>query len=219
MMLAKWSREYLPGLILSGVVVVLSSTALLEWFWLQPDSPSGHSAVGHTVPAGRGGVAVEESPGFELPDLETYTTIVERPLFAENRLPPDEEELESQTPVVSTPLTLKLMGIIFTPRQRMALLQDARGKYKRLRPNESLDGWTLTALSGDKVSLQQGGEQKELILLKPRPKPPASASGGQNARSKPVVQETDNGESEEVVDDAEDTGDEETPDEEPETSD
>ncbi len=217
MMPAKWSREYIPGLILSGVVLLLSSAALLEWFWLQPGQSQPGSQPGHSAPAGSGGVAVEESPGFELPDPDAYSTIVERPLFAENRLPPAEEELEAATPVVSTPLTLKLMGVIFTPRQRIALLQDAKGRYRRLRHNDSLDGWTLIALSGDRVTLQQGSEQKELILLKPRPKPPAGTQAGQAPRAKPIVQETGNEESEEVVDNAEDTGDEETPDEDPDT--
>ena len=76
----------------------------------------------------------------------------------------------TSTPVPSSPLTLKLMGVVFTPKQHTALLVDAKGKYKRVRKNEALDGWTLVNLEPGKVTMQQGEEQKELMLLKPKPK-------------------------------------------------
>ncbi|MGI9212897.1 MAG: hypothetical protein ACR2HF_10530 [Methylococcaceae bacterium] len=210
----KWSREYLPSLILSGLVLILSVLVLLEWAWLQPGSLHAAPHTDHRATSGEGQGAVEESPGFELPSLDEFSATVEHPLFAENRLPPAVEELEAATPIVSTPLTLKLMGVIFTPRQQIALMQDANGKYKRLRHNDALDGWTLIALSGDRVTLQQGNEQKELVLLKPRPKPPG---GAQTPHPKPVVQETGEEESEDSTDNSEDVVNDESVDEEPES--
>jgi hypothetical protein len=214
MMMPKWSREYMPALVLSGLVAVLSILATLEWAWLQPGQLQGHNRPDNRPSSGAGVVADEDSPGFELPELEAFAATVEHPLFAENRLPPAEEALDAATPLVSTPLTLKLMGLIFTPRQQTALMQDAKGKYKRLHRNDSLDGWTLVALSGDRVTLQQGGEQKELILLKPRPKPPTA----QVPHPKTVAQDTDNEDSGEAVDNAEDTSGEDVSDEDTEAT-
>lgn len=210
----KWSREYLPSLILSGLVLILSAMVILEWAWLQPGALHSTPHANHHAHSGEGQVAVEESPLFELPSLDEFSATVEHPLFAENRLPPAEEELEAAIPVVSTPLTLKLMGVIFTPRQQTALMQDAKGKYKRLRHNDTLDGWTLMALSGDRVTLQQGNEQKELVLLKPRPKPP---SGAQTPHPKPVIQETGEEESEDTTDNPEEVVNDESVDEESES--
>lgn len=213
----KWSREYLPSLILSGLVLVLALLGLVEWSFLQSDTRQNSARQDNRHPIEARQDSAAESPGFELPELEEFTATVERPLFAENRSPPAEDELEASAPAASTPLTLKLMGVIFTPRQQTVLMQDAKGKYKRMRRNDTLDGWTLAGIAGDRVTLRQGSEQKELMLLKPRPKPPVIGQGAQGQHAKPVIQEGGE-EQEEEVDNTEEITTEDTPDEDQEAT-
>ncbi len=214
-MMLKWSRDYWPSLILAGLIGILTLAGLLEWSWLQtPAHPSASHGDNRQTPNTASGED-EEPSSFELPEMESYTATVERPLFAENRKPPAEEELEAAGNAVSTPLTLKLMGVMLTPRQHAALMQDAKGKYKRLRRNDSLDGWTLVSVASDRVVLQQGGEQKELMLLKPRPKPPAS---GQMVPKPKVHEGVGDAETEEESDTSDESSGEDTTDEEQDTS-
>ena len=74
-----------------------------------------------------------------------------------------------------TPLDLKLMGMIFSPTGKTALLVDPKGKYKRVKEGGVVNGWVLKELKTDRVIMQQDGEIKELPLLKVKPK---LAAGG-----------------------------------------
>ena len=209
----KWMRDYLPSLMLSGLVLLQGLAGALEWSYLAADTPQAALKQDAHSASDSPSAQADEPAGFELPALDEFNATIERPLFAEGRQPPSEEELDAGTPVVSTPLTLKLMGVMLTPRQHAALLQDAKGKYKRMRRNDTLDGWTLIAIADDKVTLQQGSQQKDLILLKPHPKPPAPGTG-QSPHPKPIIQQ-DGEEPSEEVDNTEEVSTEETPDEEP----
>lgn len=218
-MMPKWSRDYWPSLILAGLIMILALAGLVEWAWLHPLDRPNLSRSDNRPASDAASVSGAEQPAFELPDLESFAATVERPLFAENRRPPAEEELEAASNAVSTPLTLKLMGVIFTPRQHSVLMQDAKGKYKRMRRNDTLDGWTLVTIAGDRVTLQQGSEQKELMLLKPRPKPPVA--GQATPHAKPKVQDgSEDMDTDEETDSSDETTTEDTSsDEEPEASD
>ncbi|CAL1241194.1 type II secretion system protein N [Candidatus Methylocalor cossyra] len=169
--MARRSRDALWAALLAGMALVLSLALGVEWIvldqgrkqLLEPPPPKA-------APADDGEPEEEEEPEF--PALDDFEQMVERPLFMENRRP-GEEVVETPTaPAPQTPLNLKLMGVVFTPRGEKALLLDAKGKYKRLKLKDTLDNWTLVELGKDRVTLQQGEERKELPLLKKRPKPP-----------------------------------------------
>jgi hypothetical protein len=120
----------------------------------------------------------------DTPALESYDEMVARPLFLQSRRPPSEEDQEEAPAAPAepkTPLNAKLMGVILTPSGKIALLVDEKGKYKRGRKNTLIDGWKLVEIKEDRVTLEQGGEQKDLPLLKPKPKattPAAPARSG-----------------------------------------
>jgi hypothetical protein len=115
-----------------------------------------------------------------LPEFQEYETIVQRPIFMEGRRPGAVGGETTATAAQNTPLTVKLMGVAFTPKDKTALFVDAKGKYKRLKKNGSIEGWTLIDFAFDRVTLQQGDEQRVLMLLKPKPKTaPVQATPGQ----------------------------------------
>ena len=80
---------------------------------------------------------------FEFPDLGEFEEMVERPLFVEGRRPPPEVVEEPPPPVARTPLDLKLMGMVFSPSGKTALLVDPKGKYKRVKEGGIVEGLSL----------------------------------------------------------------------------
>lgn len=101
---------------------------------------------------------------------EDYGDLVERPLFQEGRRPVKDDTASSDTALAATPFNFKLMGVIMTPKEKTVLLLDGQNKYKRARMNAVVAGWKIVEISQDRVTLQQGGERRELALLKPKPK-------------------------------------------------
>lgn len=173
-MVNDWQREYklreyrLP-LLLGGVVILLLGGVILEWRILQNKETNLSSFFPMQQKTPPEVAAAEEE--FELPALDEYEQMTERPLFMENRRPGSEIVAETAPPPLPpTPMNLKLMGVVVTPENKMALLTDAKGKYKRLRVQEHLEGWVLVELKTDRVTLQQGEKHEDLPLLKIRPK-------------------------------------------------
>jgi type II secretory pathway component PulC len=181
----KWSRDYLLTSILAGIAAVLSVALLLEWVVLD----NGREQAVQAPPAKTAPAAdtdSESTKDFELPSLDEYEQMAERPLFMENRRPGAETQEAAAEPPPKLPLNLKLMGIVFTPEGKKALMADAKGKYKRLKVQETLDSWTLVELGPDKVVMQQGEERKELMLLKTKPKAPPGPQPPPGAPPRPV---------------------------------
>jgi hypothetical protein len=115
-----------------------------------------------------------QDQAITLPGLEHYSDMVQRPLFMEGRRPAPEESLAAAEPpkVETGPLNLKLMGLVFTPSDKTVILVDEKNKYKRVRNNATVAGWKLVEIGEDRVVMEQSGERKELLLLKPKPKGP-----------------------------------------------
>jgi hypothetical protein len=187
--MTKLSRDYLLPSILGCAAAALSLALAVEWMVLARHrnhdlTPLPTKAA--AAPEAEEGGATKE---FELPEENDYEQMAERPLFMENRRPGVENVEPPTVEVKNTPMTLKLMGIVWTPQGKLALVADAKGKYKRLRPQDSLDGWTLTEIGADKVTMLQGDRREELTLLKKRPKAPAGGPQsvpGQPAPGQPV---------------------------------
>jgi hypothetical protein len=181
----KWSRDYLLTSILGGIAAVLSVALLIEWVVLDKGREQAvQTPPAKTTPAAD--TAAESPEDFELPPLDGYAQMAERPLFMENRRPGTEVQEAAAEPPPQSPLNLKLMGIVFTPEGKKALMVDAKGKYKRLKPQETLDSWTLVELGSDKVVMQQGEERKELMLLKTKPKAPPGPQPPPGAPPRPM---------------------------------
>ncbi|MBM4199854.1 MAG: hypothetical protein FJ189_01030 [Gammaproteobacteria bacterium] len=148
---------------------------------------------------------------FVLPAVDEFSDFVERPLFVEGRKPPPEDEQKQAAEVQdTTPLNLKLMGVMFSPSGELAILAEASGKNRRVRKGGTISGWRLVDLKTDHVTVQRGEERRDLALLKPRPKaggpgqPPGSVPGGPPSRrgAQPPPEAV-----EPTVEEMEDTGD------------
>lgn len=132
--------------------------------------------------AGTDGTAATEEASAQKPDstddnpvasLDDYAAIIERPLFSEDRRPyePEVAEAAPDRPAgpVNTPVTKReeysLSAVIISGDKRIALIETRNGKkIHRLREGEDLDGWTLTEVQPARVSLNKGGEVKDLEL-------------------------------------------------------
>jgi hypothetical protein len=167
--------------VLSGILLILASAlaALLTGEWQYLRSQRAH-AVKKAGSAAAPIPEVELLPDdFALPALNTYEQIVSRPLFMESRRPgqpPSAEPPPPPPPATPPPITLKLMGILSTPQGKMALIADAKGKYKRMKLKDALEGWQIDEIKPDLLRMEQSGFKEELPLLKKRPK------GGPGAR-------------------------------------
>jgi hypothetical protein len=174
--MSKWSRDVLLSWILAGIAGFLALLVVVEWVVLDGNRQDLLGSIASKPGATRSDEAAEEKDGkdFELPELDEYEQITARPLFSESRRPAEEAtaNAETQSELPKSPLTLKLMGIVFTPTTQTALLVDAKGKYKRVKLQETFDNWTLVELTAEAATLQQGEEKQKLDLLKLKPKAP-----------------------------------------------
>ncbi|HYE36183.1 hypothetical protein [Methylocaldum sp.] len=166
--MSKWSRDNLLTLILAGVTALLLIGVAIESAVLE--DKRSIAPVSSEKASNSEATETVDAEDVELPDIQEYEAIVQRPLFMEGRRPGAEGGETTATTAQDTPLTVKLMGVAFSPSDKTALFVDAKGKYKRLKKNGSIDGWTLVDFGQDRVTLQQGDEQRELMLLKPKPK-------------------------------------------------
>lgn len=188
--MSRWTRDNLLSLILATVAGLLLIGVAIESAVLKNKrSTVAASSEKAASPQSAESAESVDTEDFELPEIQEYETIVERPLFMESRRPGAEVGETTAAAAPNTPLTVKLMGVAFTPNDKTALLVDAKGKYKRLKKNGTIDGWTLVEFAPDKVTLQRDDEQRDLMLLKPKPKTaraqPTPAQAQQAPRQQP----------------------------------
>ncbi len=94
---------------------------------------------------------------FGLPAIETFTSVLARPMFSTTRRPPVEEVAVVATPEPTLDVTLR--GVILSDTERIALILPAgRGEMVRIKENERFDGWTLVTVEADHVVFRLGVE-------------------------------------------------------------
>lgn len=126
---------------------------------------------------------------YQLADIQEYGDMIQRPLFMEGRKPAESDIAQVEdAPHEQTPLTVKLMGVVVAPGGKTALFVDQQGKYKRGRKNAVIQGWKLVEIMNDRAVLEQDGQQKELPLLKPKPKTQVPAVAGRPQNPPPPNQ-------------------------------
>jgi|GEM_PF-1417755 len=168
---AALNREHIVSLILAGLCVVFGIVVLLEWSRLESQLRDRQRAIATPVKSELSFEKIAEVD-FELPVIDSYTDLVERPLFVEGRRPlekPD-ETLQQTDKQQGESLRAKLMGIYSGSDGTTALILNAEGKYVRVKKHDSVDGWQVDALFPDRVTLKQGVETQDLKLHKPKPK-------------------------------------------------
>ncbi len=129
--------------------------------------------------------AASKTPPDEMPTVEltkqpeeSYDQIVNRPLFIKGRKPVDEPKPEAaQVPVVPVVFDWELNGVYTKNDSLSALFSRAKTKvpkdnYRKVTVGGDLDGWKLTEIQNDRAVLMQGGNKKEVLLRKAKPKTP-----------------------------------------------
>ncbi len=107
---------------------------------------------------------------------QSFADMVDRPLFIQGRRPAPESPADLKLSIAKPtgPFNWQLNGVYTKDARLYALLSRSvrlpKGNFKKLSQGADIDGWTLTEIQKDKVVLNQGGMQKELLLRKPKPK-------------------------------------------------
>lgn len=150
-------------------VVALALIYLLLLAGLGRGTPGGRSGSFEGVPP-----LVLSETEIELPGLDVYSDVVERPLFSETRRPEpkdvgDEEIVPEPEAVPAVPLNVALTGIIHTPSIRIALVRDNNtGRALNLRENMPLPGdqggWLVKTIEPRRVVFEDSSNQAETSL-------------------------------------------------------
>jgi hypothetical protein len=140
---------------------------------------------------------------------ESYVDLVARPLFLKGRKPVEENVAEKEKEQNGSETFDWRLDGIYTGKNGLAALLSrskdrglspavpgsqptpvagSKGKpdnYRKVSENEDVDGWRLTQIKTDRVVFELGGESKELVLRKPKPKelPPEQANNQQQQNS------------------------------------
>ena len=169
-------------------LILLIAFLVGEWFAIRqnltPTMRAEKSSNGDTL-----GPAIRIE-GLNLPNASEFRAVVERPLFMETRRPPPPApsgpppKLEPPTPV-----TFQLMGVITSPKGPLALVGENKGKYRRIRATETIDGWKVKEIHPNQLVLEQGTVKQNINLTKKKPR--ASDPGQtQNRQHPPTPQNT-----------------------------
>jgi hypothetical protein len=182
-------RAYWLTALLAGLAWVSALMLAAEWIALKHQR-SATSTASTSPPAPPPPDIGDPRSPFALPEKGKFERMVLAPLFMENRRPgqdaaPEPPPVEKKPP---TSMNFKLMGVVKTPRGRVALIEDGKGKYKRLKAQDSLEGWQMTGVDSDGVRFKQGDQSEGLRLLKKRPKqrPPTGAAPAPAPRPEPI---------------------------------
>lgn len=129
-----------------------------------------------------------------------YSDLVERPLFIEGRRPVVEAVADTVKEVELGQIDdWSLTGVYNKDKRPIALFtkKNETRKFLKIGVDQTISGWVLKEIQPDRVILQQGAQQKSVLLRKPRAntntnKPPApSGKPGLPARAaKPPVPAT-----------------------------
>ncbi|HET6468994.1 MAG TPA: hypothetical protein VFG43_11520 [Geminicoccaceae bacterium] len=118
-------------------------------------------------------VAAEPARRVAVPPLGHFATILERPLFAPSRRPPEGvivaavAEPEPVEPVFQPvpPPQFRLVGTVAKGADRTALIYHPQAsELVRLGPGDSVDDWRVLEIRTNSVVLEQGHDGLQLVL-------------------------------------------------------
>jgi len=149
--------------VLGIVAAVLALVLALEWYDWSPPQPLKVPDASDTPPETPPRAVVAD-----LPDVDHYSVVAERPIFAEDRRPAkgDVAVKEEPPPEEPTPAPeYDLTAIVLTPTIKTALVKKAGdGTVERVLEGDVLEGWTLAQIREDRIILERQGEKNTLVL-------------------------------------------------------
>jgi hypothetical protein len=113
---------------------------------------------------------VETMPEIKLAEqsLESYSAMVNRPLFTEGRKPIEDSEESTPLQEFTGNVELILTGLVDMPGGVTAMLRDNNNKHYRAKQGEEAQGWEVARIETDKIIIERGSDRKELMLRKPK---------------------------------------------------
>ena len=181
--MSRIARRNFPILLMAGANLVMGCIVYAE-IRARPMIPD------QEVSQVAGEIRVPPLPGARaaMPSRATFTAIVERPLFSPSRRPPVEGVAVESIPT----LDVSLFGIVISTGEPSAIVKPGSGGDPvRVTEGETMSGWTVARIEADRILVQHGAAERELLLdfSAPAPPPPEMAmpndplADGQAAKS------------------------------------
>ncbi len=178
--------------LLAGSLLTLSLVA--EWSYSRFTAEQLQSIL---TPHAQSDSAAEDLPSIKdsKSSAESYTEIVDRPVFIEGRRPLVETSPTetAQTQDAGQIDDWALIGVYNKGERPTALFskRNEAKKFLKITEDQSISGWQLKKIQSDHVVLQQAGQEKSVILRKPRAQAPGKPTAPPraprpNAVAKPV---------------------------------
>lgn len=157
---------------------LLSLTLLTEWAYSQFAARQLQTLL---EPREQSSFQAEELPTIadnSKGSAESYSEIVDRPVFIEGRRPMAETNPTeiAQNQDIGQIDDWDLIGVYNKDKQPTALFRkrNEAKKFLKIGAEQNISGWLLKQIHADHVLLQQAGQEKSVVLRKPRAqtKPP-----------------------------------------------
>jgi hypothetical protein len=156
-------RAHLPTLLFVALLVAVLSV-------LRTGTRDGATVAPDPYPAHRSAAPELVSP-YVLAPFEDFLVSVERTLFTPTRRPPDPDAPPPQPavprkpPAPAVPPRLTLLATVREGERRVALVSTlAPVSSLELELGDSVDGWTVSAIELDRITLERGDARHELLL-------------------------------------------------------
>lgn len=168
----------------------LTAVLLIEWFVGETQLGRLQAVLDKTV---QSDYQAEPMPALSPPGQfnDGSNEVVERPLFIEGRKPLPEQAVEGPETLDNGQLDdWQLIGIYNKNNRKLALFrkQNEAKTFLKLNETQMITGWLLKQILSDRVILQQGAQQKSIMLRKPRvAAPPAAPSRRPAIPAKPMA--------------------------------
>jgi hypothetical protein len=178
--------------LISVVCAALLAIIVLEWLIAKYSESRLLSSIESSAPPN---VSIDPLPEVDLDAKteESYVDLVSRPLFLKGRKPVEEiSAAKEKEQAGNETFDWRLDGIYTGKNGLSALLSRTKAggvsrvvagsppsvagskdkpiNYRKVSENDDVDGWRLTQIKTDRVVFELGGETKELVLRKPKPK-------------------------------------------------
>ena len=151
------------------VALALGLGGLLYWQWSDWPPPPPGPVAGPLPPDAPVTTSPDPLAGLApAQDREEYAAIKDRPLFRPDRRPQAQEPtdvVEAPSEVETDLAGFDLTGVIISPAMTTAWVKDPTQQTPvRVRPGESLAGWTIKDILGDRLLVERQGQSDTLYL-------------------------------------------------------
>ncbi len=174
--MARLSRSAWLVAALAGLCVIL---ALVVWMELSVEPRAVSRQTSAVPPQGEAEFHQPEDMTIAFARLQDYEEIVRRPLFSTTRRPeePDKPKVIPNASKVSAPAadSLIVLGIVISPETTIAVVQDKKTKkIVKAAQGTNINGWEVTEIREDGVTIRLGERETTLMLHRPDDKKPTA---------------------------------------------